>query len=96
MTTLSAKSHFLKLHTPEQLASVKQGVDNTVTRTAMVYALAQMAEEGHDPKAMLGAARFRNLLLNITEPDSPAKDLPVTALEEVPYRPNVAVAQEKK
>jgi len=102
MITLSSKSHFQKLHTPDQLAAVKQGVDNTVTRTAMIYVMAQIADElalSTDPAShklvLYGARLFRDKLLNITEPEAVQRELPRIELEDVPMRPK-AINTEKK
>ncbi len=96
MVSLSAKQHFLKLHTSEQLATVKAGVDNTITRTAMIYAIAQMAEMGCNAEQLLGARTFHRLLLNITDPEPMPKGLPRIALEDVPTRPTMTGSAEKK
>lgn len=84
MIELSAKAHFLKTNTPEQLASIAGAVGLTSVKSAMVNVLSQMADEGQSTIAIAGAKRFRSLLLNIAEPVEAMKVPPSTAFEPVP------------
>lgn len=96
MTSLSAKSHFLNTHSDELKAQLVEHVNAPITKTAMEYVMAQLAEElsaGSDTNLhagiLNGARRFRDNLLNLAEPIKPPSDLPVKSLEEIPTKVTV-------
>lgn len=84
MTNLSAKKHYLASQPEPDRLAASTSVNSTPVKTLMVFALSQMADEGHSTIAIAGAKHFRHLILNFADPQVETPEIPVTALERVP------------
>jgi len=71
MIELSAKTHYLKTHTDTELVALREALAKPEVKEALVYAMADMAEEGFPTEYLIGARLFRARLLNLAEPLHP-------------------------
>lgn len=68
MITLESKAHFVANHSKDDLAWLVNQLSHPSVRTAMVFSLSLMAEQGASAERLAGAKQFRDILINLGEP----------------------------
>lgn len=81
MQTLDAKTHFLKAIDDQTKSQLLEVLNSSMARSAMVYAMSQLAEDGASAEMLFGAKRFRELLINLPEPQPQPTTFPKKELK---------------
>ena len=76
MITLESKSHFVATQSKNDLAWLVNELSHPSIRTAMVFSLSLMAEQGASAERIAGAKQFRDILMNLGEPPDNKQTFP--------------------